>query len=101
VEEHGNEIIPWDAIKDEEHMDYIRSLMSININMPGTMENENPHRFLQNLRPIEEFRNTPLIPISDRQMREHKEMLERYHRSAFMFEVKKETIANYGIIFDT
>lgn len=31
-------------------------------------------------------------------MREHKEMLERYHRSGFMFEVKKETIINYGTI---
>ena len=29
-------------------------------------------------------------------MNEHKEMLERYHRSSFMFEIKKETIANYG-----
>ena len=62
------------------------------------MENEHPHRFLPSLRPIEEFRNTPLIPISERQMREHKEMLERYHRSGFMFEIKKETIINYGII---
>jgi hypothetical protein len=34
--------------------------------MPGSMENEHPHKFLANLRPIEEFRNTPLIPISDR-----------------------------------
>jgi len=66
--------------------------------MPGTMENEHPHRFIQNLRPIEEFRNTPLIPISERQMREHKEMLERYHRNAFMFEVKKETFFNYGLL---
>ena len=32
-------------------------------------------------------------------MTEHKEMLERYHRSSFMFEIKKETIANYGKLF--
>lgn len=31
-------------------------------------------------------------------MREHKEMLERYHRNAFMFEVKKETFFNYVLI---
>jgi hypothetical protein len=44
------------------------------------MENEHPHRFLPELRPLEEFRNTPLIPVSERQLREHREMLERYHR---------------------
>lgn len=59
------------------------------------MENEHPHRFIEHLRPIEEFRNTPLIPISDRAMRDHKEMLERYHRSGFMFEIKKEALINY------
>ena len=32
-------------------------------------------------------------------MKEHKEMLERYHRSAFIFEIKKETVANYGLKF--
>jgi len=30
------------------------------------MENEHPHRFLPSLIPVEEFRHTPLIPISDR-----------------------------------
>lgn len=34
--------------------------------MPGVMENEHPHKFLKNLRPVEEFRHTPIIPISDR-----------------------------------
>ncbi len=80
-------------------MEKIKQLFQININLPGTMENEHPHKFLQNLRPIEEFRNTPLIPVSDRLMKEHKEMLERYHRSAFMFEIKRETIANYCNLF--
>ena len=61
------------------------------------MENEHPHRFIEHLRPIEEFRNTPLIPISEKQLNEHKEMLERYHRSGFFFEIKKEAIANYSL----
>jgi len=47
------------------------------------------------LRPVEEFRHTPLIPISERRMDEHKKKLEEYHRSGLYFEVKKETIANY------
>lgn len=32
------------------------------------MENEHPHKFLKNLRPIEEFRHTPLIPISEKDL---------------------------------
>ena len=34
--------------------------------MPGTMEAEHPHKFLKDLRPIEDFRHTPLVPISDK-----------------------------------
>jgi len=53
------------------------------------------------LRPIEEFRHTPLIPISEKIMEEHKKKLEEYHRGGLYFEVKKETVANYcNIIFN-
>jgi len=41
----------------------LRKRYTLNINLPGSVENENPNNFLQ-LRPIEEFRHTPLIPIS-------------------------------------
>ena len=58
-------------------MESLRRCFTININMPGSMENEHPHKFLKSttintthnvidLRPVEEFRNTPLIPISDK-----------------------------------
>jgi hypothetical protein len=66
--------------------------------MPGTIENEHPHKFLPNLRPIEEFRNTPLIPISDRQMSDFKGRLDAYHRRGFYFEVKRETIYNVILV---
>ena len=52
-------------------MDRLRSLHEINLNMPGTIEAEHPHRFLKNLRPIEEFRNTPLIPIEEKWLKLH------------------------------
>ena len=41
-------------------------------------------------RPVEEFRHTPLIPISDRQMKDFNERVEMYHRKGFFFEIKKE-----------
>ena len=40
------------------------------------------------LRPIKDFRHTPLIPISERAVKEHRDMLEEYHRKQFMFEIK-------------
>ena len=49
------------------------------------------------MRPIEEFRNTPLIPLSDQQMQQHKERVEKYHRSGVYFEIKKESFLNVGI----
>jgi len=53
-------------IQNEEYMDQLRRCFSVNMNMPGAMEAEHPHKFLKNVRPIEEFRHTPLIPISDK-----------------------------------
>lgn len=46
---------------------------------------------------MEEFRHTPLIPISDQQMRQHKERVEKYHRAGVYFEVKRETFFNLGV----
>lgn len=52
--------------------------------MPGSIEAEDPRNFME-LRPIEEFRNTPIIPIAESTMKKHKERLEEYHRSQFVF----------------
>lgn len=59
----------------------------VNISIPGSIEVEDPRNFME-LRPIEEFRHTPLIPISEQAMQKHKEMLEEYHRRQFVFEIK-------------
>jgi len=58
--------IPRDVLKIDQYMDQIRRNMTLNMNMPGVMENEDPHKFIKALRPVEEFRHTPIIPISDR-----------------------------------
>jgi hypothetical protein len=70
----------------------------VNISIPGTIEVEDPRNFME-LRPIEEFRHTPLIPISESYMKKHKEMLERYHRKQFVFEVSTESIISWVLMF--
>ena len=49
------------------------------------------------LRPVEDFRHTPLIPISDKLIQAHKDKVERFHRAGVYFEVKKETLFNLGM----
>jgi hypothetical protein len=60
----GENALPIKHINDKVYMEYIEKCFSLNLSMPGSIENEHPHRFLKNLRPIEDFRHTPLIPIS-------------------------------------
>lgn len=62
--------IPNKLIQNQEYMDQLRRCFAVNLNMPGSVEAEHPHKFIKNIRPIEEFRNTPLIPIAEKQMKE-------------------------------
>ena len=64
--------------------------------MPGSIEAEDPRNFME-LRPVEEFRHTPIIPIAESTMKKHKEKLEEYHRRQFVLEVSKESVVNFGL----
>ena len=79
-------------------MENLRSYTSLNLNMPGTIETEHPHRFLTDLRPLEDFRHTPLIPISDKEKKAFQDRLDKHHRSALYFEISPETIFQYLFI---
>merc|ERR1712046_489772 len=65
----------------------------MNLNMPGALENEDPNRFLQ-LRPVEEFRYLPIIPISDRQMADFRRRVAIWHTKRFNFLVKRDDVLN-------
>lgn len=93
--------IPLSKLKDEKHMDKVRSLFSLNINFPGVIEMEDPNKFIvgksfvsycPGLRPVEEFRYLPQIPISDQQMRQYKKEKELYHSKKFKVFLHKENI---------
>jgi len=71
IDEFKEDIVPAAKLKDNEFMDGIREWRQLNLNMPGTLENEDPNRFLK-LRPVEEFRYLPIIPVSERQMADFK-----------------------------
>jgi hypothetical protein len=54
---------------------------------------------LLDLRPVEDFRHTPLIPVSDKEMKKYKDEVEQRNRKGYYVEIKKDTIYFYTITF--
>lgn len=63
--------IPFEYVNDEGLMKRTRSYFRVNTDIPGSIEVVHPNKFLPNLRPVEDFRHTPIIPISEKDMRKH------------------------------
>jgi hypothetical protein len=40
-------VVPYDKIEEESYMEIVKRCFTLNINMPGAMENEHPHKFLK------------------------------------------------------
>jgi len=69
----------------------------VNTDIPGALELVHPNKFLPNLRPVEEFRHTPLIPISERDLLKYKQEVEAKNRKGYYVEIRKDTIYFYTI----
>lgn len=89
--------IPHKLLETERHMKQIRSMFRFNPDMPGALELVHPNKFLPNLRPVDDFRNTPIIPISEKDMLENKRKIEERNRKGYYVEIKKDTIYFYTI----
>ncbi len=48
------------------------------------------------MRPVEEFRHTPIIPISEKDLADHKRKVEEANRKGYYVEIKKDTIYFYS-----
>jgi len=89
--------IPHQFLSVESNMKTIRSMMRFNPDMPGSIELVHPNKFLPNLRPVEEFRHTPIIPISEKAIQENKKKIEERNRKGYYVEIKKDTLYFYTI----
>ena len=49
------------------------------------------------MRPIEEFRHTPVIPFSEKELTDHREQVEFRNRKGYYVEIRKDTIYFYFI----
>lgn len=88
--------IPIDILKDKKvYMPMIKSYHRYNIDIPGNVEDVNPMKFEANLRPVEEFRFTPISPIPEKDIIEHKKKIEEYKRKQEFFEIDKRKLFFY------
>lgn len=100
--------IPHQYLDNEEQMKFMRGMVRFNPDIPGAIELIHPNKFLAHLRPVDEFRHTPVIPISEKDMLEYKKNVEERNRKGYYVEIKKDTLYFYtvmlltfGIIFYT
>ena len=78
-------------------MKTVRSMMRFNPDIPGAIELVHPNKFLPNLRGVDEFRHTPIIPISEKDILANKKKIEERNRKGYYVEIKKETLYFYTI----
>ena len=80
---------------------YMRYNVRFNKDIPGAIENVHPNKFIPNLIPVEDFRHTPIIPISEKELAEHKRKIEEANRKGWYLEIKKDTLYYWGIAIFT
>lgn len=90
--------IPYETVKNELVMDRVRRRALYNVDLPGNIEDVHPNKFIADLRPIEDFKHTPVVPIEEKQIKEFKQKIEDKKREGVYFEVKKETLYYYAIV---
>jgi hypothetical protein len=75
----------------------LRGQVRFNPDMPGSIEHVHPNKFMPNLRPVEEFRHTPIVPISEKELEDYKQKIAAANRKGYYVEIKKDTIYYYTI----
>ena len=90
--------IPHDHLENKLLMMDLRLNYTPNQDMPGSIENVHPNKFISNLRPVEEFRHTPIIPISEKELADYQKKRDAQNRKGYFVEIKKDTLYFYTII---
>ena len=51
---------------------------------------------MADLRPVDDFRHTPVMPISEKDLADHRRKVDEANRKGYYVEIKKDTIYFYG-----
>jgi hypothetical protein len=89
--------IPHLQLWNKDFMYDMRDTFRFNPDIPGAIENVHPNKFIANLRPVDEFRHTPVIPISEKELSAHNKKIEEANRRGYYFEIKKDTLYYWAI----
>lgn len=63
-------------------MEELRKCRKLNLDLPGCVELEHPNWFLD-IRKIEEFRHTPIVPISEQSMAHYQQQVKNRKANKF------------------
>lgn len=88
--------IPIEILKNDTMLESFRYYYKYNIDLPGNLEDVHPLKFDANLRPIEDFKYTPVVPIPEKEIIEHKKKIEERRRREEYFELDKSKLRFYG-----
>jgi hypothetical protein len=88
--------IPAESLKDVVIINRLRRTTRYNIDLPGNIEDVHPNKFIANLRPLEEFRHTPVVALNEKDILSHKKKVDERNRQGIYFEVKKQTLIYYS-----
>jgi hypothetical protein len=89
--------IPINEINDKFIMEKLRQNVLYNCDIPGNIEDVHPNKFIADLRPIEDFRHTPIVPVSEKEINEYRKKVEDKRRVGIYFEIKKQTLYYYAV----
>ncbi len=94
-------ITPLGLIRNENYMSKVRKARQVNFDLPACIELEDPNRFLPNLRPVEDFPHTPLIPIAESQMNDFKERVLKRQSNKFEMSYTMDKFFSFGLMIGT
>lgn len=89
---------PAENLANEKYMAKVRNSREINFNMPGAIELEDVNRFIPDLRPIEDFPHTPLVPIDSKATQLFEEAKRRKKERLMYFSLSKEQVGTAVIL---
>lgn len=77
-------------------MEELRRSRKLNLDLPGCVELEHPNRFLE-IRKVEDFRHTPVVPISEMRMAHYREQVENRKANKYTFVYTVDQLVNIGL----
>ena len=93
--------VPHAKLQDARYMQWVRRTYAVNPSLPGCLEVEDVNRFVPDLRPVEDFPHTPIVPISDKQMKRFRDERRRRNERQFFSHFTPEKFFAFGMFLAT